>query len=661
MDELSLFSSLDEPEVTLPVARFGFQEASMKSWEELFDGFNTLEAITFSSGLTFMNDVLKKFDNATIILGSDKTISMELSEIIAFQTATLQDLNKLYNKRQSRIHDMMKKESLHFWIAKTKMSHEKLYILTNTETGATRVIFGSANFSRQAFTANQRELICYMDNDEEGYLWFKSEFEVLKEMCCDMIPYEKIAELHQKDMIEELPFAQNMLNTEDEINVEKLLIVEPAARNEDEIRFKLDVEKLNKRFKLVTPVQPKNKTLSVIPEMIRRISRKLQLQTQEEEEQSIQNPEFTYDIEHCTAIYNGTQLDLHPSAEDIRQDADLYIQYMNGFDQFCGKTKHMQREYFKFLIWFFCSPFMAKFRLIANQADKTLDPYPVFALVYGSSKAGKTTYVKTLYKMTYGVKKISHAGDFTARLVEGMKRSVKGVPLFYDDVISKTFNEHAVKLIKHEDFGLDEYLDEYPCVVITGNEDIKAVEQYVSRRVALCHVTAGITNMKLIGNSVGKTIQRKIGTALYREYLRRFLERLPEQLSLLQKEDHKDIVDIIALSSDVFCEVLQEYATEEIPDYMSPVTLVNFFDEHQTSATAIDSIRESWITSPEMFSVFRKKNILQITFDNANEARTMKKQIPVNLCPEVTKCYLRINLKEAEAFFGIRFKKGLFR
>ena len=120
---------LTSGEPKLPVARFEFKDSSQKSWEELFDGFDSLEAITYSSGLTFINKVLEKFKTATIILGSDKTISMELNQIMAFQTATLQDLNKLYNKKHSRVHQMLKEESLHFWIAKSKMSHEKLFIL----------------------------------------------------------------------------------------------------------------------------------------------------------------------------------------------------------------------------------------------------------------------------------------------------------------------------------------------------------------------------------------------------------------------------------------------------------------------------------------------------------------------------------------------------
>ena len=74
---------------------------------------------------------------------------------------------------------MLKEESLHFWVAKSKMSHEKLFLLSNSNTGDTRVIFGSANFSFQAFSNLQRELICYCDNDEKAFNYFKTEFNIL--------------------------------------------------------------------------------------------------------------------------------------------------------------------------------------------------------------------------------------------------------------------------------------------------------------------------------------------------------------------------------------------------------------------------------------------------------------------------------------------------
>lgn len=644
----------------LPVAQFNYVGSSQKTWEEIFDGFDTLEAITYSSGLTFISKVLEKFEKATIILGSDKTISMELSQILAFQTATLQDLNKLYNKKHSRVHSMLKEESLHFWIAKSKMSHEKLFLLSNSKNGNTRVIFGSANFSFQAFSNSQRELICYCDNDVKAFNNFKTEFNVLKEICCDIIPYEKIKEFHREENIEELPFAHDLFTIENEKAVKDLLIVEPAQRNEDEIRFVLDVNNLTKKFKHFTPPQPKTKVLRVRPETIIKITRKIQEHIKDDEENGYQNPEFIFDYENLSASYNNKQLDLHPTKDDIKNDVTLFVEYMNGFSQFFGKTELMQKEYYKFVVWFFCSPFMAKFRLIANQVDKAFDPYPVFGLLYGSSKAGKTTFVKTLYKMTFGVKKISHAGDFTTKQVEGLKRSVKGIPLYYDDVVQKTFNEHGTRLIKHEDFGFDEFLDNYPCVVITGNEDIKAVDQFISRRVVLCHVTAGITNMQLMQNSVAKTIQKKIGTALYREYLRRLMEHIPSFIEQLQDENNKEVVDLLALSSKILNEIIKENIPD-IHDFMTEVSLENYFDEHQTSAIAIESIQENWKTNPEIFSIYRKKNILQIRYGTHWEAINMKKQLPANLCPDVTGVYLRVNLDEAENFFGIVFKKSWWK
>lgn len=47
-----------DAETKIPVAKFNFNEASLMSWEELFNGFDKLEAITYSSSLSFMNKVL---------------------------------------------------------------------------------------------------------------------------------------------------------------------------------------------------------------------------------------------------------------------------------------------------------------------------------------------------------------------------------------------------------------------------------------------------------------------------------------------------------------------------------------------------------------------------------------------------------------------------
>lgn len=58
-----------------------------------------------------------------------------------------------------------------------------------------------------------------------------------------------------------------------------------------------------------------------------------------------------------------------------------------------------------------------------------------------------------------------------------------------------------------------------------------------------------------------------------------------------------------------------------------------------------------------MFTVIKKRNLLQITFGTHNEAQTIRKQLPANLCPEVVRTSLRMKLDAAEEFFGMKFKK----
>ena len=195
---------------------------------------------------------------------------------------------------------------------------------------------------------------------------------------------------------------------------------------------------------------------------------------------------------------------------------------MAGYEKFHGDVDGMQRRYFAFANWFFCSPFMAVMRNMAVHYNQNLLPYPVFGLVYGHSKAGKTKFLETLLKMMIGQKPKLAAPDFTRSGIEGLKRTVKGAPIIVDDLTNARFNQHAVETIKNDDFGIAEQLMHYPAVVISANEDVKAVAPEIIRRTVVCRVQAGLTNTETMRNSIVRTVQREIGTAFYREYLRRF-------------------------------------------------------------------------------------------------------------------------------------------
>lgn len=74
----------------LEVVQMEFIGAESISWEELFAGFDRLYAITYSSGIKFISELLKRFEYAEIIFGFEEVMSYDLSEIVAFQSKTLE-------------------------------------------------------------------------------------------------------------------------------------------------------------------------------------------------------------------------------------------------------------------------------------------------------------------------------------------------------------------------------------------------------------------------------------------------------------------------------------------------------------------------------------------------------------------------------------------
>ena len=84
----------------LDVAKMEFLGAETISWRTLFSGFDTLHAITYSSGMGFVCQLLEMFKDAEIIFGCDEVISYSLQEIMAYQCKTIERLRESTSKRK---------------------------------------------------------------------------------------------------------------------------------------------------------------------------------------------------------------------------------------------------------------------------------------------------------------------------------------------------------------------------------------------------------------------------------------------------------------------------------------------------------------------------------------------------------------------------------
>ena len=663
MENLSMFEPQEQLSIEvstsakarLDVVKMEYVECESLSWEELFSGFDTLHAITYSSGIDFIYKLLNLFESAEIIFGCQDVMSYSLQEIMAFQDKTIERMRKTASKAKVDLLSRIDEGNLRFYVARTILSHEKIYLLSAAD-GRKRVVMGSANLSRQAFSGFQRENISYVDG-EQAYEWYMSCYQTLKEESTDCIDREAFLCADNNENLEELPIAKT-------VRTKKMLVVTPVEELSEEVAFALDVKNLAAKFKPAVPSPekkgPNKGKILLSPEKVKALRRQVVSEATKEKELRNEYPQLEVYPDEGYAALNGKILNLSPTAENIQKDVALFLRYMDGYKNFHGDTDGMQRRYFEFANWFFCTPFMGIMRDMAIRYNQKTLPYPVFGLVYGQSKAGKTSFLETLLKMMIGQKTKISAPDFTRSSIEGLKRTVKGAPIIVDDLTNTRFNQHAIETIKNDDFGVAERLTHYPAVVISANEDVKAVAPEVIRRTVICRVQAGLTNTEVMKSSVVRTVQREIGTAFYREYLRRMFLVVPELIDELKADDTESAPDILAASSQVLLNILSEYSDNELPDYFRGLTLEDYFGEKVTGAYAIKTIHNAWKTSQSAFSVSIRTNELRYNAGTVWDADRILKELPETLEAHKSREWLVMNLDAAKAFFGLDFKKSPF-
>ena len=121
-DNLNLFSLVDEKEKSAPnkkrgskldVVEMGYKQAHTATWQELFEGFDTIHAITFSSGLNFVYQLLDMFDHAEIIFGCEHILSSSMNQIIAYQDKLIERMREQSSEKMNDLLARMDKGDKH--------------------------------------------------------------------------------------------------------------------------------------------------------------------------------------------------------------------------------------------------------------------------------------------------------------------------------------------------------------------------------------------------------------------------------------------------------------------------------------------------------------------------------------------------------------------
>ena len=663
MEQLSLFDSVYKEDITpvkaaITAVKASFETSKQVNWKELFEGYNEIKAITFSSGLDFTVELLKLFDYAEVIFGCEDIIGNSLSTILAVETKFVEKITN--SKRAAELSTRMDKDTLQLYVSRTMKSHEKIYCL-KADDGRVRVITGSANMSRTAFEGHQRENIIYFD-DQEAYDHYSKVFETFKKECSDNIN-KKVFKATMED-IEYLRENPDEIPVCEKTKKEKIIYLEPSDQEDDErIEFVTTTKNLENELKPMLP-KPKKKGKAIIftNEQIPTVKGKMKEVNENKRVKEKHLPKLHIDYDQESLDFNSVHYDFCPSKESVQSDIRCLDTFLSGLSNFHGNYKTAQNDFFRYLNWYFPSIFMPYLRYVAAKNDYEITTFPVVGIMYGDSNGGKSTFVQLLTKLMTGKKlPFNSNSDFTYTEVEKLRRGIEGIPLNFDDLEKTQFKTHSDKIIKEDEWGVAEGFLNYPAISITTNK-LPSLEAAISKRVI--GIRIGVKIGKEEGLRCSKAIKeslKKASTALFSIYVARMLPKVKDMAERMKSGIEDNYEDIFISSSQTIVEIYKEYA-EVVPEYVKELSFSDYFGDQVVGRGAIQRIRNAWEAEPKSFKVNKKENKLIYSYpENGNtyELQYIVDELPPKLNVMKSSRSLTMDLDAAEEFFGIKFKRSL--
>ena len=558
------------------------------SWEELFDGFTSLQAITFSSSLEMLLRLADRLDDLEIVFGSESILSREhlalaqasqtiqaygFADALVDQKALVEALARLLGRTGQRLLERVAEGSLRFRLLRGRPSHEKLYLLAGP--AGRRVITGSANLSIAAFEGRQQEVYVAFDG-EPAWLLFDGYYQ---RDWKDSVPVEADALVAQR--ADGATVARQTPLSLEEVPIVRVLkagvvLADDAPRpmpqgfTSDQMRT---AAALGAELKdLALPKDRAGRTVVNAASVLRVLRAFRARPVGDATEDRI--PRADIDFATGEVRLDGV-LWLRPDetipADDIARDARILVDYLGSFLAFFGNGAGAIEVYWAFLVWLYSAPAAPHLRQAAVTVG--IDPwvYPVYAVLFGRSSGGKTLFTRIAARSMFGFEKMMRSGEFTANGALGMRDKLGAIPLLIDDVTRDRFTRYVPDLVRTDQEGGGQYAP----VVLTTNRDVTSIPPDLTKRMVTCHIDAAIPENRSVTERNARRAQNEIGTALYRAYLQRLI---PEVRAMRAEIDAgpEGFPDLLARSAAVLRGVLGE-ALGELPDWAKLLTYGDYF------------------------------------------------------------------------------------
>lgn len=641
--------------------------------EKLFSGFDSIKAITFSYDVDFMNYIMTFFKYGEIILGADFIVQKDgklndLFEVAANNYEAIQ-----FVKKQKQLVTMLSNGDLSLKAANYVLDHRKIYLL-KSDDGRTRVIKASANMSGRAWNGENIE---HYEYDDTAYCYeeYEKDFETAWMMSND-IPYTMVAGKQSDDYIEGNPVIKKVKETN------KVTVVQAAPDSVDiEVtKFTINHKRVKEDYKTIfngSGAQNKGGFIELKPTIIQKVELGLKkLNNKCKVNVYIKErayPSLKFDWDNGKAFVNDNEIDLYPTKQEICKDIDEVMRVFHNFELFVDETGDLQSIHFKFMNFIFQSPFHAKLRCEMFIRDIGTMSLPMFALETSeSANSGKTFMTNFIIKMMTGETKLAGNNenaklDFLREIRNG---GIEGFPYFVDEINGSSFMQ-ITKLIKDE-FACEQTNRETMPIIIMAGNDLKEPDEKTRKRMVFFRVNGSLpSTIDQNGlRTASNVILNRVGTALYREYLRRMMKAVIDLVNYIDEEKPQETnemwyPDLVSISSRILLEIIRENGYD-IPSYMRELEWNNdYYGANYIAENTIRSIQKEYEDNPDVFVI--EKNTVKIEAGGADAVKKFKSwenTLPAEMKAKSSQrrdgsCFISMNRKELEKRLGFKLKKRI--
>lgn len=634
----SLFGLDDAAKLGVVRARFyGF---ARHTFDELIEGYSSMKVLTYSSSVAIINKAAGELEKLEVVFGRPDILG-DMSSYFYFQELLLKELIEA-TRGKDHIKEKIESGAVKLYVVQEIISHEKLFLLEG-ERG-TRVITGSANFSDRAFSGTQNESYICFDDDPAAWEHFNAAYERIRDRSTTSI-IER-AQLEGDFSPDNLP----ALSPARKDSASPKVIVVQDDPTAPSIVHKSVFRKPPRRYGgISSAVETKGGVAKIDRPTAQRAVRYVRSNSRTQED----NPEeyLSIHVDSETVVISGKEQDLNASPEDVEADVRAWLDYFDGYALFKGQHEKLARDYFMFWSWFYAGPFMCDLRNAALARGDDVWDYPIFGLLYGKSNCGKSELIKTLLLSVFGREGFPPNDWFTRGQIPALMEQNRRHPLVFDDMDRTRFGQHGVALIKDDHVRMKEY----PPVVLSMNAGQDTFDSEIRKRALIVYTGASLPDHTPEARKLGrrvKKIKTSLGTALYREYLKRMLPRL--------RQEREQPLDVLELSSSVLREIISEHAGAPLPEWCQVVTM----DEYGRSRH--DRVREEllqqWLHDPAAWSR-RGDKIVFRSEDIHGTVAKLRRDVPDYLYGSGSKGNVIVfDAEELERFLGISMfpKKSSF-